>query len=375
VAAQRLSFALRNLGFDGSIVVLGKEEVAPYDRTALSKRALTDGSEPTPLRLADAYREHEIALRLGRAATAVDIGRKQVVCGHEREPYDSLVICTGARAAVPRQLERSGVLTLREQADLARLHNALEPGRRLTVIGGGFIGGEVASSAAHIGLDVVMVEADPAPLHRIVGEEMAKRVKTLHVEHGIDVRCGQSAASVDQAHGALIVRLADESVIESDSVLLAVGMQPNVEWLADSPLQVGRGVLTDELGETNVSDVWAAGDCAETFSPRYRRHIVAEHWDFAGRTGERVAAAMLGEAPTPPPVPFFWSDQHEVRLNWAGPAREPDDQVAVTHLADGGVTAEYHRHGTLRAVFGINATKQIAQTWRQLSNQPLEHCL
>jgi len=370
VAAQRCAFKLRELGFDGTLTMVCGEASAPYDRTLLSKDLLA--VEPPSIELtlepAPAYGEAGIELRLDTRATGLDPhARRLRLEGGDETPFDKLVICTGGTAQRPRALVAPGTLVLRELADVAALRDALDACERLIVIGGGFIGGEVASSAAARGLAVTMIEALPAPLAGALGPEVGARVASLHESEGIEVLAGTAAHGCAESANGYEVTLEDGRVIRGDAVVLGAGMAPATEWLAGSGVELDDGIVTDAGCQTSAPDVLAAGDCARWWNPRYATHMRVEHWDTAGRHGATAAAAALGEEVVFAPIPFFWSDQHGVKLQYVGYAPTWDD-VQIDDLdPPRSFVARYQRDGELKAVFAASQPRAIAAARRELA--------
>jgi NADPH-dependent 2,4-dienoyl-CoA reductase/sulfur reductase-like enzyme len=370
VAAQRCAFALRELGYERAVTVLSAEREAPYDRTLLSKRMIEQRStEVAPLRPRGSYEDAGIDLRLGTAAAALDARGAAVVCADgTRVPYDRLVVATGGEPLLPRALAAAGVQTLREADDVERLLASLAGAERLAVVGGGFIGGELASAVRRLGLEVTLVEAAAAPLAPLLGAEVGEQLAALHAAHGVQLRLGAAARGVERSGRGWRIALDDGDAVEADVVVAAVGMRPRVDWLRGSGLELTHGVETDAHCRTRLPGVLAAGDCARWHSPRHGTAMRAEHWDVAARHGVAAAAAALGEVDAFDPVPFFWSDQHGVKLAMAGTPAGWDD-VRVER-DDGGVTASYYRAGALSAVFSTADVRRVVAARRELATAP-----
>lgn len=361
VAAQRCAFALRERGYAGELTLLSAEREPPYDRTLLSKAMIEQRStEVVPLRGPEAYGEAGIDLRLGARAAALDLAASAVVCADgARVPYDRLVVATGGAAALPRALAGPGVHTLRSAEDLARLLAALDGAERLAVVGGGFIGGELASSARKLGLAVTLVEAAAAPMTPLLGAEVGAHLAALHVEHGVELRAGAAARRVERAGRGWRIALAGGGSVAADVVVAAVGMRPSVGWLEGAGLAGAEGVATDAFCRTAIPGVFAVGDCACWPSARTGSPTRAEHWDVAARHGVAAAANVLGARCAFDPVPFFWSDQHGAKLAMAG-APAGWDEVRVERSDGGDLTASYHRAGALTAVFSTDVRRAVA---------------
>ncbi|HEX8582265.1 MAG TPA: NAD(P)/FAD-dependent oxidoreductase, partial [Acidimicrobiales bacterium] len=306
---------LRTAGFDGEVVVVDGEPHRPYDRPPLSKEVLTGkwGPERTTLRSDDQLAALDVQWEAGRRATHLDLGGRRVELDDGRAlDFDGLVIATGA---VPRRLPgtegMAGVHVLRTLDDAMALRAELEAGpRRVVVVGAGFIGGEVAASARTRGLEVTILEALPAPMIRVLGEEMGRFVADVHRDHGVDVRCGVGVAGFEGDGRVEAVRLGDGTVVDADVVVVGIGVTPDTGWLHESGLPLADGVVCDE---TCLAAPWvvAAGDVARWPHPITGALVRVEHWDHAIAQGRHAARRLLaGDGPGEPfrPVPWFWSD-------------------------------------------------------------------
>ena len=368
VAAQRCAFALRKRGFEGELTMISAEEEPPYDRTLLSKDMLrgAPGEPCRALQPADAYAERRIDLRLGVAAAALDVEAQRVTLSDGAElDYDQLVICSGGRPVLPAALTCPGVLLLRETADLEALHAQFADVTRLAIVGGGFIGGEVASSAVARGLEVTLIEAAPQPLAPVLGEEVGARVAELHRAHGVDVVAGAAVDGIAERDGGYELAFADGHVL-SDAVVVGVGMTPAVEWLEGSGIELDDGIVTDAACRTETPNVLAAGDCARWWNPRYETLMRVEHWDTAARHGAAAAAAALGHDEPFAPVPFFWSDQHDVKFQSVGYAPDWDELEIEDCPEPGSFIARYRAGDRLVAAFGAGQAKAIARARREI---------
>ncbi|GAB3387564.1 NAD(P)/FAD-dependent oxidoreductase [Amycolatopsis echigonensis] len=315
--------ALRDKGFEGRLVVVGDEPHAPYDRPPLSKEFLAGTASEADLALATPEDESLAAeWRLGCRAVSLDAAERAVVLeGGERIVSDGVVVATGARARELPGPVPDGVHTLRTFDDALALRKALVPGARLVVIGAGFIGSEVASTAAALGVEVDVVEAAPVPLEKPLGAEMGAVCARLHATRGVRLRTGAGLAEVTGSPQATGVRLTDGTELPADVVLLGIGAAPQVEWLAGSGLELDDGVVTDARGATSVPGVFAVGDCAKSHRTLIGAATRLEHWTNAVQQPSAAAAALLGQEHTAPAhheVPYFWSDQYGHRIQFAG---------------------------------------------------------
>jgi NADPH-dependent 2,4-dienoyl-CoA reductase/sulfur reductase-like enzyme len=366
--------ALRGQGYSGRIVLIGQEPHAPYDRPPLSKAFLEGAMTPAELSLAapeDA--DLDVEVRLNTTAVALHPEQRSVELGDgERVGGDGVVIATGARA---RRLPGapSGVHTLRTLDDALALRPALLPGARLVVVGAGFIGAEVASVAHGIGLQVTVVEAAPVPLAGLLGEQLGAVCARLHTDHGVGLITGVPVEALLDAGGTLrAVRLADGRELPTDQAVVGVGSAPNVEWLAGSGLRTAGGVATDADGATAAPGVVATGDCALRYEPAARAAVRQEHWTNALQHPQFAVASLLG-GPRPPQtaaatVPYFWSDQYGVRLQFAG-VRAPGDTVDLVEgdLDSRRFVAVYRRRGTPVAVLSLSSPRTFVRWRRELA--------
>jgi 3-phenylpropionate/trans-cinnamate dioxygenase ferredoxin reductase component len=387
--------ALRGAGFTGRLVVIGEEKHDPYDRPPLSKDFLAGRQDVADISLAipqDA--ELDIEWRLGQRATALRAngdangdGYAIDLAGGDRVEADGMVVATGARARqLPdpngRTSRLRGVHTLRTLDDALALRADVVPGARLTVVGGGFIGAEIASTAVELRAKVTLVELAATAMAAPLGEELGAVLAALHAERGVDVLTGVGVeALIADAAGESVagVRLGDGREVPSDVVLVGIGSIPNTEWLAGSGIEgagpdgsLSGGVLISANGATNLPHVVATGDCAATYSRFAGRVVRYEHWTNALQHPALAAATLLGaEPPTMPAtatVPYFWSDQYGMRLQFAG-HYHPGDTVEVVDgdLAEHRFVAVYRRDGVPVAVLGIGIPKVFARWRRQLA--------
>jgi len=375
VAAMRCALELRTQGYDGSIRMVSAETALPYDRTLVSKDLLSgDRVEETRLLLqsADAYADAGIDLRLGAAATSLDVRARRVgLADGTQLGYDRLVLAVGGEPVRPPRLTVPGVLTLRELGDARRLAKLLAAGGRIVIVGGGFIGTEVASMAAARGLHATVVEAG-LPFAPLLGSEVARRICAMHRAHGVELLEEAPVDRVRRDGDALLVELVDGRRLPADLVLTAVGMRPATRWLAASALGDANGIVTDADGRTTIPGVFAAGDCALTPDPDTRLHATTEHWDAAGRQGALVARTILGRPAPKPRAPYFWSDQLGTKLQMVGRTRGADS-VEIEDVAPApGFVARYRRDGRLVGLFAVGAPRAVGQARREIDAAPRE---
>lgn len=374
----RTASALRRFGFDGRIVLVGDEPHLPYDRPPLSKEVLTGEKRPddTFFRRAEFFEEQAIDLCLGSPAVGLDAGARSICLGTgERMDYDFMVIATGAR---PRRLpgagDLPGVHVMRSLDDATAIRASLDRARRLVVVGAGFIGSEVAASARQRGIGVTIIEAAHQPLVMAVGAEVGERCAQLHGLYGAELRCGIGVAAVAEDSGGLTVGLADGSAVPCDTVVVGIGVIPNIEWLEGSGVEMDRAVICDRYMRTSLPDVYAVGDLASWENPRFGRRMRVEHWTNTVEQSAAVARNIVNAVAGVPPVayagiPYFWSDQYGHRLQLVGLAS--DDEVVVVHDPPGTpeMMALYRRGEALEGAFAIDTVGPLMKMRRMLLQQ------
>lgn len=353
LAAVRTVQTLRDLGHEGGITMLSAESEAPYDRPPLSKGHLAGNIPDDHLRLLSTEDHRTLDLRLDSKAVELDVERHLVrLAGGATAGYDRLVVATGARARMlPVLADRTGAFPLRTAADSRRLRRVVAAGGTVAVVGGGFIGLEVAATARTQGCAVTVIEAAPAPLVGAVGVDVASWLQHQHAERGVRFHCGTSVdTAMDSPTGGERLVLTDGSTVDADAVVVGVGVTRDVAWLARAGLEVADGLVCDVDGRTNVDDVFGAGDvvCHGT------RAI--GHWTAAGASARRAAHAVLGlPPPTEPDDGFFWSDQYDLRLRFAG-RTAPGDVFTMTSgtFDDSAFRGQYRSGGRVTAVLAVN---------------------
>jgi len=360
LAGAKAVEALRERGFAGRLVLLAAEPHLPYERPPLSKDYLRTGEKLDDAFVHDEgwYAEHDVDVRTGTRATAVDRDTHEVVLeGGERVPYDRLLLATGSS---PRRLDlpgvdRPGVLTLRTIEDSDELRAALQPGRHVVLIGGGWIGLEVAAAAREAGADVTVLESLDLPLVRVLGPRVAQVFADLHREHGVDLRTGVQVEEVQgDGSGATGVRLGDGAVVPADTVVVGIGAAPNVELARDAGLAVDNGVTADAVGRTSDPDVFAVGDVANVEHPFLGQRVRVEHWANALNQPQVVVAAMLDQDGPEPELPYFCTDQYDLGMEYHGLGAPDDDVVVRGDLERREFVAFWLRDGRVTAGMNVN---------------------
>jgi NADPH-dependent 2,4-dienoyl-CoA reductase/sulfur reductase-like enzyme len=369
---------LRLQGYTGSIVVVDADSERPYDRPPLSKQMLTGEWEPEKILLPAGKEDLDLEFRLGVRAKAVDLAAREITLeGADgtvaNTAFDSLVIASGASARrLPDTAGIAGVHVVRTLADSLALRAELEAGpSRVVVIGAGFIGAEVASSCRKRGIEVTLVEAMPLPLERILGAEMGQVCAQVHIENGVDLRLGTGVLQleteiVDGVEKVVGVALTDGTSVATEVVVVGIGVTLNIDWLEGSGLTLDDGVVCDST-LLAAPGVVAAGDIARYPSARFGRMLRVEHWETAIAGGEAAARRLLAEASgeTPvvfDPIPWFWSDQYDRKIQLAGRPMPTDTCVVVHGSTDEfRFVALYGDGDRLTGVLGMNRPRHVVQ--------------
>ncbi len=365
--------SLRKQGYDGRLVVIGDELHRPYDRPPLSKEFLAGTLGEEDLTLEADGEDLSAEWLLGVRATGLDHTARAVRLADGREVHaDGFVIATGAAARTfPGSEGLAGVHTLRTLDDARALRDELVRGGRLVVIGGGFIGAEVASTAYALGLEVTVIEAAPTPLAGPLGETMGAVVSALHADHGVRLLCGVGVKGLSGERQVDAVLLEDGRSIPADIVVVGVGARPCVEWLEGSGVVLDNGVKCGADGRTSLAGVVAVGDCASWYDPRAGHHRRVEHWTGARERPEAAIATLLAGGAVEPGVPrppYFWSDQYGVKIQFAGHATGADSVTIEDGAADDrNVLAVYRRAGNPVAVLGMNQPRLFMRWRKQLA--------
>ena len=362
LAGATAAAALREEGFSGRIVLVGEEHERPYERPPLSKDYLQGRSEREKIFVHPSvwYAEHDIELQLGTRVTRLDAGAHELTMADGRPMrYDELLLCTGSS---PRRLpvpgaDLDGVLYLRTVGDSERIMETLAAVSRLAVIGAGWIGLEVTAAARNAGVDVVLLEMMELPLLRVLGSEVAQLFAGLHRSHGVDLRFGVRVEEITGHEGQVTgVRLAGGRQVEADAVVVGVGITPNTELAVGAGLLVDNGVVVDEHLRSSDPDVCAAGDVANALHPLLGRHIRVEHWANALHQPKTAAKTMLGGDAIYDRVPYFFTDQYELGMEYSGYV-EPDGYDEVVFRGDpndGEYIAFWLQDGRVLAGMNVN---------------------
>jgi 3-phenylpropionate/trans-cinnamate dioxygenase ferredoxin reductase subunit len=367
LAGAAAAAELRGRGFDGRLVMIGAERHLPYERPPLSKEYLRgEQTGPVLARPAEWYEENGVELRLDTRVISLDPSGPSVeIEGGERIDADAVLLATGGS---PRRLPdapKQGVLYLRTIEDSDRIRKALTGGR-LVVVGAGFIGAEVAASARAKGVDVTVLEMAPVPLQRALGDEVGRIYGQIHRDHGVDLRTEEGVERIEAADGGVVVRTSKGDAIEAEAVVAGVGIVPNADLAEAAGLAVSNGVDVDASCRTSARGVFACGDVANHDHPLFGR-IRTEHFDNALKMGAHVAGAMLGgDEPFADPH-WFWSDQYDVNLQYAGFAMSWDKVVIRGSLEERDGAAFYLNEGVLLAALGLNRGKDVRRAMKLIA--------
>ncbi|MFI7301178.1 NAD(P)/FAD-dependent oxidoreductase [Streptomyces sp. NPDC050121] len=364
--------ALRRARYEGAITLVGDEPYAPYDRPPLSKQLLKGDWQPDRLALRPAADLDALGLDLCLGATAIGLDRnsRQVyLADGSRVSYDALVVATGVR---PRRLPGSegvsGVHVLRTVEDALALKERLRPDRRLVIVGGGFIGAEVAATARALGVAVTLLEAGTVPMGQAVGDEAGRFLTRIHLAHGVDVRTGTSVHELRSSAGRVTgVLLSDGSVLPADDVLVAIGSLPNTEWLDGSGLDMQDGLVCDEYCAA-ASDIYGVGDVARWHNSLFDTPMRIEHRTNAAEQAMAAARNLLTPDQRRPfaPVPYFWSDQYDVKIHAYGHLRGHDEALVLKSETAQFLLVAYRRGERLAGVLAAGLPPKTVRAWRSL---------
>jgi 3-phenylpropionate/trans-cinnamate dioxygenase ferredoxin reductase subunit len=353
---------LRRRGFDGRIVLVGDEPYAPYQRPPLSKEFLagTDTFDSLQLLPERWLADNDVEIVTGTQVTRVDPATRTVeLAGRTPVVADAVLFATGGS---PRTLPVPGprpdlVHYLRTVDDSQRLQRSLTPGRRLVLIGAGFIGLEIAATATTLGADVTVLEVADVPLAGVVGPQMGALCARLHRDNGVDIRTSTAFSALRTTDDGVVVEFDGAPPLEADAVVVGIGITPNVSVAAASGLHIDDGIVVDAQGRTSIPNVYAAGDVARRYSPRAGRHVRVEHFDNANKQGAAVANAMLGRDAVSDEASWFWSDQYERNIQFVGSAT---GELAVRgNVDDLDFTAFYLDGGVVRGAFAIDRGEDV----------------
>ena len=370
LAAQRCAETLRRLGYEQRVRLVCAERHLPYNRPPLSKEVLVDAAaeEKVPFRPADWFEDKAVEAILGVAASGLDATARRLELSDGRSlGYEQLVIATGARPRMlPAFAAYDNASTLRTLEDASALRGLLLSGARLLIIGAGFIGQEVAAAARGHGAEVTVVEAEPLPMHGLLGREIGAWFAQLHRDQGVDLVLGETVAQIHGAGRVEAVTLEHGRRIACDHVLVAIGVDPELGWASGAGLPAS-GIPTDAGGRSELAGVYAAGDAAAFHDAFLGRHALSGHWEAAGRQGVAVAHAIAGQPLPPTALSSFWSDQYGLRINYLGHAGLAD-AVEIEGDPDGrDFLALYTRAGEPVAALSVGRPQALGELRERLA--------
>lgn len=363
LAGATAAVTLRREGFDGGLDLIGAERRPPYERPPLSKSYLRGETpfEDALVRPADFYGEHGIELWPGTEAKHVDVDRRVVeLADGDDLPYDQLLLATGARNRRPPipGADLAGVLGLRTIEDCDRLRDAARTASSVVIGGLGFIGAEVAASLRQLDLEVTAV-AGEAPLRRVLGPQVSDALADIHQDHGVRLVLGDRVASFEGDRRVEMVVTTGGRRIACDLAVIAAGVEPVTDLVDGTALERDDGIVVDERCRTSIEGVFACGDVANHFRPLFDRRLRVEHWDNARRHGRSAALNMLGKTSPHDGVPWFWSDQYDDVLEYAGHHSTPDATVVRGSLDDRRFSVFFLEAGVVRATAGLNRSADV----------------
>jgi 3-phenylpropionate/trans-cinnamate dioxygenase ferredoxin reductase subunit len=371
LAGLRTVEALRRLGDDARLTLVGAEEALPYDRPPLSKDVLLGKAEPEAVALttAAALEALGVEVHLGVHATGLDVGARRLAVGQDSVRFDELVVATGAHARRPAfAAPLDGVHLLRTLDDAVAIRTAFEQAPRVVVIGGGFVGAEVASSARALGLDVTVVDIAPVLMERGLGPVIGARMSAIASAAGVRLCLGVGVDRIEGADRVEEVVLTDGARLPADLVVIGVGAAPTTEWLTGSGLRIDDGVVCDEFLAA-APGVHAVGDVSRPFHPHYGRHLRLEHWTAAGEQADALAATLSGAPTAYDAIPYVWSDQFGHKLQIAG-VPDPRDEVRFLLDTPEKFVAIAGRDGLQRAAFALDAPGALVRQRMKLTASP-----
>ena len=362
LAGATAAATLRKDGFEGDVVLIGAEPRPPYERPQLSKSYLRGETVMDDLlvRPEGFWADHGVELRTGSRVTSVDTDRRLVQLeGGEDLPFDRLLLATGCRNRALRipGADLEGVHLLRTVDDCDRLRAEASVGRTAVIGGMSFIGSEVAASLRQMGLDVAAVVSDAYPLQRVFGDAVGRALDAIHREHGVRLVPGDRVEAIEGDGRVDAILTAKGERLACDLAVLAMGVEPAAELTETTPIEVDDGIVVDDRCRTNVEGVFAAGDVASSHHPRLGRRVRVEHWQNARRQGRAAARSMLGKGGPFEEVPWFWSDQYEHELQYAGFHGEWDE--VVVREGDGGLAVFYIGGGVLQAAVALDLGLEV----------------
>ena len=364
-AGAQTAMRLRRIGWEGSITLIGDEPRLPYHRPPLSKDYLKGAKSIGNIQLNPeaAYQKSTIELLLGKRITSIDRGgRKVALSSGDSLDYDKLVLATGSnpRALPVPGADLEGVFYLRDADDVDGIRRAIKESRKAVVIGGGYIGLEAAASLRSLGLDVVVVEAMERVLQRVTGETVSDFFTRVHREEGVDIRVNTAVTAICGDKSVSGIETAEGDFIDADLVIIGIGIVPNVELAEAAGLVTANGIEVNQFAQTSDHDIYAVGDCTSFVHPRYQRKLRLESVQNANDQAIAAAKSIFGQPEPYDTIPWFWSDQYDVKLQIAGLAEGADDVIVRGDVGSGrSASLLYLKDSQLLAVDAINSPRDF----------------
>ena len=378
LAGGTAAVTLRQEGFGGRVVLIGEEPQPPYERPPLSKEYLRGELpfEDALVRPSAFYASNDIEAHFGTRATRVDPVEKVVELeGGERVRYDKVLIATGSRNRrfpIPG-LDLEGVYDLRTVEDCDRIRKEIAPGGRAAVVGMGFIGSEIAASLRQLDVEVVVIEGGKVPLHRVLGEDIGRVMEGIHRDHGVKMIFGDHVTGFEGSDRVERVTTKGGRSIDCDFAVVGIGVEPVTEVVNGSGIDVDNGILVDEYCRTSVDGVFAAGDVTNHYHPIFRQRMRVEHWDNALKQGTAAAHNMMGIASAYDEIHWFWSDQYDYNLQYAGFHRDWDDLIVRGSLEERDFIAFYIKDGVVASAVGMDRGRDIRRAMQLIkARAPIE---
>jgi 3-phenylpropionate/trans-cinnamate dioxygenase ferredoxin reductase subunit len=367
LAGANAAITLRQEGFEGRVILIGAEHNLPYERPPLSKQYLRGetAAEKAFLRPPEFYTSNNIETRLGVSVRRVDTASKSVeLDGGEIIEYDKLLITTGGRNRHPPipGIDLPGVYGLRTLEDADAIRAEAQPGKNAVVVGMGFIGSEVTASLRTIGVNVTVVEGKDSPLGGILGPEISRYIEKVHRENGVEMHFSEIVSSFDGTDHVERVTTRGGLRLDCDFAVIGVGIQPVTDIVTDTGMKLENGIVVDEYCRTSIEDVFAAGDVANHFHPLAGSHIRVEHWQNAIHQGTAAAKSMMGRGSPYEEIHWFWSDQYDMNIQYAGFNAEADEVVMRGKPEDGRFISFRLKDGVLIACAAINRSRDLQRS-------------
>ncbi len=374
LAGGNAALTLRAEGFDGEIILIGAEPHAPYERPPLSKEYLQNkmSLEKMLVKPSAQYAEQNIETRFGKRVTRIDPRARVVEMENgERITYDQVLVATGVRnrrLRVPG-VELENIFDLRNVHDADQIRAAAQKNSHAVLVGMGFIGSEVAASLRHHGVNVTVIEPFKTPLYRVLGEQVGSCFTALHQEHGVEMIFEEGVSSFEGTTRVQRVVTNTGRRVECDFVVMGVGVEPVTDLLADSGVKLENGIVVDEYCQTNVEGIYAAGDVANHFHPLFNRHLRVEHWQNAIHQAQTAARNMLDKRDAHDDVHWFWSDQYDCNVQYAGHHTGWDDVIVRGSLEARNAIIFYMQDSKIAAAVGINRGHDIQRAMALIQAQ------